>query len=50
MGLILPPVVSEALRPDAASTVLVWQGTQAEYDALLVKDANTWYMVVQDDT
>ena len=46
MGLILDPVVSDALKPEYTHKVNLWVGTQAEYDALPIKVENTLYMVI----
>ena len=45
MGLILPPVVSDVLKPEYSRKVSLWVGTQAEYDALLNKVESTLYAV-----
>ena len=46
MGLVLPPVVSDALKPEYTHKVNLWVGTQAEYNALPIKVENTLYMVI----
>ena len=46
MGLILSPVVSDALKPEYTHKVNLWVGTQAEYNALPSKVENTLYMVI----
>ena len=47
MGLVLPPVVTDALKPEYIQRVNLWVGTQAEYDALPIKVGTTLYMVVE---
>lgn len=46
MGLILPPIISDALNPEVTQRVNLWSGTQAEYDALPTKVANTLYIII----
>lgn len=46
MGLVIPPITSEALRLDITERVNLWVGTQVQYDALPIKHEDTLYLVI----
>lgn len=49
-GLLSNAQITSSDLPSIQQTLGIWSGTQAEYDAIAVKDANVIYMIVEAST